>query len=71
MLSYESLNQEEKEALAKMNPDIASWLEEEKAEIENQMAQAWTIEKYQSVVQQIKEEMRARLGYAHLLPPEA
>ncbi len=71
MLSYESLTQEEKEQLAKMNPDVAAWLEEEKAEIENRMAEIWTIEKYQARVQELKEEMRARLGYAHLLPPDA
>jgi len=63
VLNYESLKPEEKEALAKMNPEIAKWLAEEEAEREKLFEDIWTLEKYLARVQEIKEEMRAKLNY--------
>lgn len=56
VLNFESLTPEEKEQLAKMNPDIAGWLEEEKTEREEILSHVWSIEKYNHRREELRKE---------------
>jgi hypothetical protein len=70
LLRYEDLKPEEKEALAAMNSEVASWVQEERDEYQAMVDGIYTLEQFLADVERIKKEMRIRMDYGHLLPPD-
>lgn len=60
MLSFESLKPEDKANFARMNPEIAKWLEEEEAERQEAFSHIWSLDRWYEERDKLRTEMHTR-----------